>query len=96
MRVVVPNEVVEESAELALVPDQCPIEQLVADGCEPRPGEPTRQHRQDGPISRCEGGALDLVLQYQDLMAKSEDLCITLVTRHQQQSETSDQQPKQL
>ena len=43
-----------------------------------------------------EPGVFDLSLEDKDLMAKGENLCVTLVTGHEQQSETSDQQPEQV
>jgi len=35
-------------------------------------------------------------MQHHDLMAKSQDFGVTLVTGHQQQAKTSDQQPEQV
>jgi len=55
-----------------------------------------RQHGEDRPVGRREPRPIDLALQHQDLMAKSQDLCVALVAGHQQQSETRDQQPKQV
>ena len=56
----------------------------------------TREHGQDGPVRRGEPRPLDLSLQDENLMAKGEDLGVTLVTGYQQQSETGDQEPKQV
>ncbi len=50
-----------------------------------------RQHGQDRSVGRRERWPIDLALQHEDLVAKSEDLCLALVAGHQQQSETSDQ-----
>ena len=58
--------------------------------------EGTRQHGQDRPVRRGEPGVFDLSLEDKDLMAKGENFCVTLVTGHEQQSETSDQQPEQV
>jgi hypothetical protein len=63
---------------------------------ESRPVKGTREHGEDGPVGRGEPGAVDLPLQHQDLMAKSEDFGVALVATHQQQPETSDQQPEQV
>ena len=57
---------------------------------EPAPVEGTRQHGQDRPVGRGEPRSLDLALEDEDLMAKSEDLGVTLVTGHEQQPEPSD------
>ena len=54
---------------------------LVAEG---RPVEGLSEHGQDRPVCRSEPGMLDLALQDQDLMAKGEDLRVTLVTGHEQ------------
>ena len=62
----------------------------------PLPVERTREHGQDGPVRRGEPRPLDLSLQDENLMAKGEDLGVTLVTGYQQQSETGDQEPKQV
>ena len=62
----------------------------------PLPVERTREHGQDGPVRRGEPRPLDLSLQDENLMAKGEDLGVTLVTGCQQQSETGDQEPKQV
>jgi len=48
------------------------------------PVERTRQQGQDRPVRRREPGMLDLALQDQDLMAKGEDLRVTLVTGHEE------------
>ena len=44
------------------------------------PVERTRQQREDGPVRRREPGPIDLPLQNAQLMAKGEDLGVTLVT----------------
>ncbi|MCP5025642.1 MAG: hypothetical protein GY929_05080 [Actinomycetia bacterium] len=46
--------------------------------------EGAREHCQDRPIRRGESRAVNLALQNQDLVAKSENLGVTLVARHQQ------------
>ena len=51
---------------------------------------------QDRPIRRSELRAVDLSLQHQDLVAKSESFCVVAVAGHQQQSETGDQRPEQV
>ena len=48
-------------------------------GLRPAPVERTRQQREDGPVRRREPGAIDLPLQNAHLMAKREDLGVTLV-----------------
>ncbi len=63
---------------------------------EPRPIKGSRQQSEDGSVRRGEPGAVNLPLQHQDLMAKSDDLGVTLAATHQQQSETRDQEPEQL
>lgn len=63
---------------------------------EPRPVEGTREHGQDCPVRRSEPGPIDLSVQNVQLMAKSKDFGITLVTGHQEQPETSDQAPQQV
>ena len=45
----------------------------------------TRQQGENGPVSRCQSGPLELSSQYEDLMAQRQDLGVTLVTTHQQQ-----------
>jgi len=53
--------------------------------------ERLREEGEHGPIARCELRTVDLAPQHQDLTAKGENLCVTLVPGHQQQTETSDQ-----
>ena len=50
---------------------------------EPWPVKGTRKHGQDRPVRRAETRPVDLSLQHQDLVAKSEDLSVTPVTGHQ-------------
>jgi len=69
--------------------DQRDLAQSSVTGC-------PRQHGQDGPVGGREPRPLDLSLLHQDLVAKSENFCVALIARHQQQSETSDQQPEQV
>ena len=38
----------------------------------------------------------DLSLENEDLMAKRENLCVTLIATHQEQPEPSDHEPKQV
>ena len=63
---------------------------------ETAPLEGTREHGEDGPVGGCESWSFDLSLQNEDLMAKGEDLCVTLVTGHEQQPETGDQESEQV
>ena len=58
---------------------------------ETRPVEGTRQHGQDRPVSGYESWPIDLSLENEDLMAKSQDLRVSFVAGHEQQPETSDQ-----
>ena len=58
--------------------------------------ERTRKHRKDGPIGGCESGSLDLSLQHEDLMTKSQDLGVSLVTGHQQQPDTGNQESEKV
>ncbi len=58
---------------------------------ETSPVERLRKEGEHGPVARCELRAVDLALQDEDLVSKSENLCVTLVAGHQQQTETSDQ-----
>ncbi len=60
------------------------------------PIERTRQHREHGPVRRREPRPIDLSLQDQDLMAKSENLSVARVAAHQQQADTGDEEPKQV
>ncbi len=53
--------------------------------------ERPREHSEHSSVGRCELRAVDLALQDQDLMAKSENLSVTLVAGYQQQPETSEQ-----
>lgn len=55
-----------------------------------------RQYGQDGPVGRREPRPIDLSLQHEDLVAKSENFCVAAVAGHQQQSETRDEQPEQV
>lgn len=57
--------------------------------------ERQREHRKHCPVGRCELRAVDLSLQDQDLMAKSQDLSVALVASHQQQPETIDEKAEQ-
>lgn len=50
-----------------------------------------REQGEHGAVGGSELRAIDLSLQDEDLVAKSEDLGITLVTGHEQESETSNQ-----
>ncbi len=63
---------------------------------ESRPVEGSREHSEDGPVGRGEPGTLVLSLQHQDLMAKGEDLGVTLVAAHQQQPDTGNEQSEQV
>jgi hypothetical protein len=56
-----------------------------------RPVEGTRQHGEDRAVSGCESWAIELSLENEDLMAKSQDLRVSLVAGHHQQPEPSDQ-----
>jgi len=46
--------------------------------------ESSREHCQDRPIRRGEPRTVNLALQDEDLVAKGENLCVTLVAGHQQ------------
>lgn len=59
------------------------------DAVEPATVEGTRQHAQDRPVRRGEPRSLNLPLEHEDLMAKREDLGVTLVTGHEEQPEAS-------
>ena len=63
---------------------------------EPATVEGTRQQGQDRPISGYEFWPIDLSLENEDLMAKSQDLRVSPVAGHEQQPETSDQEPEQM
>jgi hypothetical protein len=58
---------------------------------ETSPAERLRKEGEHGLVARCELRAVDLALRDEDLVSKSENLCVTLVAGHQQQTETSDQ-----
>ncbi len=58
---------------------------------EPLSIEGAREHGQDRPVGRAEPGPVDLSLQNVNLVAEGEDLSVTLVARHQQKPETSNQ-----
>jgi len=58
--------------------------------------ERPRQEREHGPIQRCELRAIDLSSQNQDLMTKSENLGVTTIAGHQQETDTTNQKAKQM
>ena len=53
------------------------------------PVEGTRQYGQDCSVGRGEPRSLNLALEDEDLMAKGQDLGVTLITGHHQQPEPS-------
>jgi hypothetical protein len=60
------------------------------------PIEATRQQGEDGPVSGCEAGPLDLSLQDKDLVAQGENLCVSSITTYQQQPDAGNQKPEQV
>ena len=66
------------------------------DAVEPATVEGTRQYGQDRSVCRSEPWSLDLSLEDEDLMAKRQDLGVTLVTGYEKQPEPSNRSSKQV
>ncbi len=57
--------------------------------------EGLREHGEHATIGRCEPRLVDLALEHSELMAQGQNLGVAVITGHDQQSETGEQQTKQ-